>query len=399
MIKGILIKILVICLLGKITIIIMIKFFLFLGKLIHFLFDKKELNYVNFSHLNELKIREKVGRQLNQKPIREYHVQDLSYEIESFQVDFGCQPESNREDIDSYELLFFYKTLIIRINFENKDAPPLLQSNLRIESGPQRLNSLYFIGINSLFGWNRDVDSTQDIYGALRHSNSKNYRGNSNYGLPFLFEEKLLFPYLYKKEKTILKFNYPFNYLNHPCPTSLLNEYWTEWELWQGGLASQYLQTYDKWLSRSALTKFLALCQNEKTYYLNQIYQQNIFQNEIYNKKVKVRSIYQIIEISKKEEKDYPNLPSLGFLYNQEIFNFYLDLLECDDEFIYMGREEPFLQFDHKDLKKPYNYDLPSKDIPFIYNYYSYLNAQQKLNYSLSPFHLNMNKLEKKENF
>ena len=44
-------------------------------------------------------------------------------------------------------------------------------------------------------------------------------------------------------------------------------------------------------------------------------------------------------------------------------------------------------------------YDLPSKDIPFIYNYYSYLNAQQKLNYSLSPFHLNMNKLEKKENF
>merc|ERR1712115_756179 len=81
---------------------------------------------------------------------------------------------------------------------------------------------------------------------------------------------------------------------------------------------------------------FLALCQNEKTYYLNQIYQQSIFQ---------------IIEISKKEEKDYPNLPSLGFLYNQEIFNFYLDLLECDDEFIYMGREEPFLQFDHKDLK------------------------------------------------
>ena len=109
MIKGILIKILVICLLGKITIIIMIKFFLFLGKLIHFLFDKKELNYVNFSHLNELKIREKVGRQLNQKPIREYHVQDLSYEIESFQVDFGCQPESNREDIDSYELLSFIK--------------------------------------------------------------------------------------------------------------------------------------------------------------------------------------------------------------------------------------------------------------------------------------------------
>lgn len=244
-----------------------------------------------------------------------------------------------------------------------------------------------------MISWNRDSDSVQDIYGALRHHNFYNYKANSSYGLNFKFDYIFLYTYLYTKEKIYKKFNYPLDFINHICPNFLLKEYWNIWEYWQMG-ESLFLHSHNYELNKSYLNIFIS--NKNKILLFKKVYQYNIFKNYNYKKKLKLKCSSKLINKSYYLNKIYKDLPSFTLRYDFRIFNSNLDLINCDDEFIYMhNKNERFLQFDVNNLKKPLLFRYPSFYKNFIDS--PYLNDHQKLNYKFSAYNLTFN-ISKKYN-
>ena len=150
---------------------------------------------------------------------------------------------------------------------------------------------------------------------------------------------------------------------------------------------SLFLHAHNTNLANSYVQMFIS--GKNKNLFLRKVYQRNIFKNYIYHKKLYVKNVLKLIEKCYHLNKIYVDLPHFSLRHDYKIFNSNLDLINCDDEFIYMHKNDRFLQFDTDNKKQGYYYKYPKPYIPFLYGHVRYLRSEQKLHYAFSPYSLN----------